>query len=35
MLDFKVDDADLLDIIEDEDIIAYLENNDYKVTEEE
>jgi uncharacterized protein YjiK len=34
MLDFVVDDSTLLDIIEDETIIAYLENNGYVVTED-
>ena len=34
MLDFQVDSNDLLDIVSDEDIVAYLENNGYRVEEE-
>jgi hypothetical protein len=35
MLNFMVDSGDLLDIIEDEDIITYLENNGYEVKSED
>jgi hypothetical protein len=35
MLNFMVDNDDLLDIIEDEDIITYLENNGYEVKAED
>lgn len=34
MLDFVVDKGDLLDIVDDESIVTYLENNGYVVTEE-
>jgi hypothetical protein len=34
MLDFQVDNEDLLNIIDDEDIVTYLKNNGYIVEEE-
>lgn len=34
MLDFQVDNEDLLNIIDDEIIVAYLENNGYRVEED-